>query len=135
MKKVFALLILAISFVGCELEDDERSSVPQLGPIEDVTMPARYKVDSVSKIVIRYRQPSTCHIFTGFYYERFSTTRTVAIQFNKLNRNNCEPLNEPPFETELNFEPQASGAYTFKFWTGFDEAGAETYITEEVVVP
>lgn len=135
MKRIFALFLIAISFVSCELEDDARDSVLQLGPIESVTMPERYKVDSVSKIMIRYVQPSTCHIFTGFYYERFAATRTVAIQFNKLNQNNCEVLNDPPFEVSLNFEPKAPGNYVFRFWTGFNQSGAETYLTEEVIVP
>lgn len=36
--------------------------------------------------------------------------------------------------SRINFKPVKTGTYTFKFWTGKDAAGANTYIEKKVAV-
>jgi hypothetical protein len=136
MKKVFALLLLAISFVSCDIEGDENSAVLELGPIHEVTMPTAFKVDSISQIMVRYYQPTSCHMFNGFYYDAQANTRTVAIEFLRLNQDNCDTaVDVEPYEVALNFKPLTAGTYLFKFYSGTDANGEETFVEAEAVVP
>ncbi len=136
MKKIFAILLLAFAVTSCDIEGDNDNTVLELGMVEEFTMPERFKVDSISRIMIRYTQPSACHIFNGFYYEPQGNMRTVAIEFLRLNESNCNTeINTDIYEVSLNFRPLSPGTYLFKFWTGVDENGNETFTQAEAVVP
>ena len=107
---------------------------PFLMPVESVTMPATYTVGNISKIMIKYRRPTQCHIFNGFYYDINENVRTVAIQAVKLNQSNCPDDSENIYEVPLDFKPTTAGEYTFKFWTGVDANGVDQYLVYDVVV-
>ncbi|HEX9981503.1 MAG TPA: hypothetical protein VGB50_13160 [Flavobacterium sp.] len=132
MKKIAFALFAAFLMIGCDVGED-RPTVVVIGPVEDVTMASTYKVDSVSKIMIRYKRPSDCHIFNGFYYTAEDFQRNVAVQFAKLDEPNCQP-DDTEYEIPLNFKPTAAGTYTFKFWNGRETDGTDTFIETEAIV-
>ena len=133
MKRMIFLFMVAITAISCDLNDDENAAEYVISPVQDVTMPATFKVDSISQIKIRYKRPTDCHIFNGFYYDADRYNRTVAIYFAKLNRSDCAPT-ENVFEVPLDFKPKYAGTYTFKFWDGSNEDGTDHFTEYQAVV-
>ena len=125
--------MIALTVISCDFSSDEPTEYI-IAPVQDVTMPASYKVDSISEIKIRYQRPTSCHFFNGFYYDIADKTRTVAIYFAKLNQSNCNPVSDV-FEVPLNFKPMQSGTYIFKFWDGSNEDGTDHFTEYIAVVP
>jgi len=72
MKKIILIFVLAIAFNACDINktDDQPQPTFMVLPVETVTMPTKFATDSVSKFVIKYRRPTTCHYFNGFYYAK-----------------------------------------------------------------
>lgn len=135
MKKILLIFSFLVAFNSCNIDDDPGSEYVLL-PIESIEMPASgFNINEVNYIKLRYRRPTTCHLYDNFYVEKDSYTRTVAIRALKLNDNNCEnALDEGPFEVELPFKPTEFETYTFKFWIGTNSQGVDEYITEEIVL-
>ncbi|MCW1146873.1 hypothetical protein [Flavobacterium lacisediminis] len=135
MKKFFLILSILFVFNSCSLDDEPKSEYVLL-PVESVEMPATgFNINEVNYIKVRYRRPTTCHLYDDFYIEKDGYTRTVAIRAIKLNENNCEDATEEgPYEVELAFKPTEVETYTFKFWTGTNGQGVDEYITEDVVI-
>lgn len=105
-------------------------------PIEQVEMPTSYTLGNISKIKIKYKRPTDCHIFNGFFTNYESSNlydKVVAIRTVKLNNSNCTP-DDSVFEINYEFKPTAPGTYTFRFWLGLDENGVDQYEIHEVVV-
>lgn len=134
MKKIFfALFIMLVTISSCTIYDDTNEF--ELLAIESVVMPESYKVDSTSQIAVRYRRPTTCHIFNGFYYDVNDFKRTVAIESLKLNQDNCTDATDVLAEVPLDFMPQKAGTYTFKFFTGTNAtSGEDEFISYDVEV-
>jgi len=133
MKRIVLLLLIAITISSCSTGDNPDRSFFLL-PVESVTMPASYTVGNISQIMVKYRRPTQCHIFDGFYYKAEGNVRTVGIQVVKLNQTSCPSDTESLYEVPLDFKPLAAGDYTFKFWTGTDDNGVDQYIVYDVEV-
>lgn len=134
MKKIFfTLFIIVVTVTSCTLYDEPNQF--EILAVESVVMPESYRVDSTSQIAVRYRRPTTCHIFNGFYYDINDFTRTVAIESLKLDQDNCTDATETLLEVPLDFEPKKPGNYTFKFYTGTNiTSGEDEFINYEVEV-
>lgn len=135
MKKFFLILSVLFVLSSCDLDDEPKSEYV-LMPIESVEMPASgFNINEVNYIKVRYRRPTTCHLFDDFYVSRTGYTSSIAIRAVKLNENNCDDATEEgPYEIEFAFKPTEFETYTLKFWTGTNEQGEDQFITEEVVV-
>ncbi|MET0760301.1 MAG: hypothetical protein ABWZ56_07765, partial [Flavobacterium sp.] len=127
----FFMLVFAVS--SCSVDGVPQSEVVAL-PIESVIMPNTFAVDSISKIILKYRRPTDCHVFNGFYYDINENIRTVAINAVKLNQDNCQDDSQNLFEVPLNFKPTVEGNCIFKFWTGTDTNGVDQYLIYEIEV-
>jgi hypothetical protein len=133
MKKLFILVLTAIAFASCDMSGSEDNTQFVLGPVEDVTMPSSFKVDSVSEIMVRYKRPNDAHIFQGFYYEAVNFNRVVAIQYAKLDQSDPAVDNEI-YEVPLRFKPMQPGTYVFKFWDGLNQDETDHFFVAEAVV-
>lgn len=133
MKRIIFVFLVAITIVSCDLSNDGGTQF-ELGPVETVTMPATFRVDSVSQIMIGCVRPTDCHIFNGFYYDISGFTRTVAIEFAKVD-GECNVEDYYVYDVPLNFKPREAGTYHFKFWSGIDQEGNYQYIEVDAVVP
>ena len=131
------IIILSIFFAlnSCTVgSDSDREFI--LLPIEEVEMPASYTVGNISIIKIKYKRPTDCHIFNGFYTNYESSNiyyKVVAVRTVKLDNSNCLP-DESMFEVDYEFKPTEAGTYTFRFWLGPDQNGIDQYETHEVEV-
>lgn len=133
MKKAFLVLVVLITFVSCDATSEDNGTQYFIAPVENATMPSTFKVDSTSQIMIAYKRPSQCHIFNGFYYDVDQTTRTVAVQFAKLQQSECME-DETVYNIPLLFKPTSPGTYLFRFWNGTNAEGQDTYIEAEALV-
>ena len=134
MKKIVLLLSVLFIFNSCAL-DDEPSRDFVMIPLESVEMPDTYTINVINPIKIKYRRPTTCHLYDGIYYRQEGETRIVAVKTVKLNANNCEDaIEEGPYEVVLDFKPLEAKTYLFKFWTGTNSEGIDEYLEYEVVV-
>lgn len=135
MKNLIILLSMFFALNSCTVgSDSDREFI--LLPIEEVEMPPSYTVGNLSLIKIKYKRPTDCHIFNGFYTNYESSNiynKVVAIRTVKLNNSNCLP-DESMFTVDYEFKPTEPGTYTFKFWLGTDANGTDQYETHEVEV-
>ena len=135
MKKWIIILSMFFALNSCTVgSDSDREFI--LLPIEQVEMPASYTVGNISIIKIKYKRPTDCHIFNGFYTNYESSNiyyKVVAVRTVKLDNSNCLP-DESMFEVDYEFKPTEAGIYTFRFWLGPDQNGIDQYETHEVEV-
>lgn len=131
MKKLLALIFLSFLVSSCSVGADE-TRVDELLPVQSVVLPTSMTVDVISQITVKYTRPTDCYIFNGFNLSMDGFTNYVAIQSIRLKESNCMPDNENVFEITLLYKPTVAGVYTFKFWTGKDTSGNDTFITYEI---
>lgn len=133
MKKILYLLMFAFAVISCSLDDNPVAEHLFL-PVESVIMPDQFLENQIATIQIKYRRPTDCHIFNGFYYDAVANTRTVAIRAVKLSQGNCMDDTENVFEVPLDFKPAVAGDYLFKFWAGTDDNGIDQYLEYTIIV-
>lgn len=133
MKKIFFLLLIAISFSSCSV-DDGNDFYYEILPVESVDMPEEFVLGETYEITVTYLRPTTCHVFNNFYYESELNQRTVAIVTTVYQNNDCLPLIDEQVEATFNFMVNSNGTYVFKFWQGEDENGNDLYYIVEVPV-
>lgn len=134
MKKIILVLILGFLVNSCSTSTYEPSYQFYLLPIYQVVMPESFTMNNVSNIVISYKRPTTCHIFSDFNYESDGFTRTIAIESAKVLLENCQTDTQTIVEVNFPFKPIEPGTYHFKFWTGVNSQGADQFIEEDVSV-
>lgn len=133
MKKAILFSIFLGLLVSCNKNDDNYQNSVELLPVAKAEMPATFAKDSTSEIPVKFLRPTTCHIFDGFYYQKESNQRIVAIYSEQIEQSNCVT----PLDTSiqvLNFKPRDTGMYHFKFWKGKDNTGTNVFYEYDVHV-
>lgn len=133
MKKILFLLLVSSLLFSCEVSDDQNYSY-EINPVFQVIMPTEFAKDSVTNITVKYKRPSSCHLFSKFYFESNGFVRNVAVENIKVEQDNCQTDNQTVLEMPLPFLPKTLGTYHFKFWTGANEQGVDNYLEYDVVV-
>jgi hypothetical protein len=131
MKKLLILLVTLTVF-SCSLDDDSLENYQDPMPIETALLPDEFTVGETYEITLTYLRPTTCHAFSGIYYQKHNNERTVVVIGTVFQSNgNCTDLNSE-LEATFNFKATEAGSYIFKFWQGEDENGEDNYIIIEV---
>ncbi|MBD3581635.1 putative periplasmic lipoprotein [Flavobacterium selenitireducens] len=133
MKKLLFFFLLAITVTACVPDDTPKSDEFAL-VVEDATVPASMVSGQMATIQVKYRRPTDCHIFNGFYIDSDGFTQTISVRSLKFNDSNCNDDSETLYDVPLNFMPSQAGTYRFKFWKGQDGNGAPIFIEFESVV-
>jgi hypothetical protein len=133
MKKIIFLIAFSLILFSCDVSDEQTYSY-EINPVFQVVMPTEFAKDSVTNITVKYKRPSSCHLFSDFYFESFGFVRTVAIENIKVAQDNCQTDNQTVLEMPLPFKPKSIGTYHFKFWTGTDAQSIDQYLEYDVIV-
>lgn len=138
MKKVFILSMLAVitaSIVSCKDNDDYQQITDVYAKkIDSVRIP----MDTISLGVTQ--ELKVFSTFTkaceGIYsYDYNYTNDSVRTVVNYAFKTNDVCADGTYVDgSRINFKPTKIGTYTFKFWTGKDAAGTNTFIEKKVVV-
>lgn len=134
MKKVLWLLGIVLVFASCSLDDESTTFTQELVPIVSVETPDTLVLFQKHTFSITYERPTSCHVFDGYSYEKKQDTLYIGVVNDVYVQNNCEPLTNEEVTTDLNFVPERSGFYVFRFWQGLDEVGDPIYLTKEIPV-
>ena len=135
-KNLFVFLLVAMALNGCSLDDDSTPVAYGYAAITEVDLPDSFEFGETYDIDITYSLNSDCFIFSGFDMIRGEpNSRTVRAVVEAFGSNDCDDSLALPVEfTEtLGFEVIFTEDYTFRFLTGIDEEGNETFL--EYVVP
>jgi hypothetical protein len=138
MKKLLLLFVMLSLLISCVPEEDNLKFHVEFVPVESVEVPETVTPGHTYDIKLKYRKPTDCHYFDGFYYEANGSVRVVAIQTMVIENANCQPLVNEELET-ASFDFVCSPAYNadsyvFKFYKGEDGAGIQQYLEIEVPV-
>ena len=134
MKKFIVLSFILALISSCDVNDNGRDFNLEILPVESVDIPESFTLGEVYPITVSYLRPSTCHVFSEFYYARENNTRTVAVITYDFLDNDCEDLENELVEETFNFKVTSNGSYIFKFWQGEDTNGENQFLTIEVPV-
>ncbi|TDR24495.1 hypothetical protein [Flavobacterium cheniae] len=132
MKKIFLILSLFFVLSSCEI-DQESVSVVTL-PVESVVIPTEFELGGTYPIIMRYYRPSSCHTPYGIYYEKDLNIRVCAVNNIVREGGNCNELNDYLVEETFDFTVTSTGNYIFKFWTGVDSEGNNTFLEYDIPV-
>jgi len=133
MRKLLFFFLLAVTIASCSVDDTEKSQEFLL-PVEDVMVAETMVMGQTAAIQVKYRRPSDCHVFNGFYIDSDGYNQTISVRALKFNESNCMDDSATLYDAPLNFIPTVAGTYHFRFWAGPDANGAPTYIEFDSVV-
>lgn len=132
MRKLILLISILLLFNSCEPEGN--NYYVEVLPIESVDIPNEFELGETYQITMRYFRPTNCHSDYGIYYESELNIRTCAIQNLVEERGNCAPVQNVLVEETFNFYVTNTGNYIFKFWTGEDSEGNNTFLEFDIPV-
>ncbi|AZA83349.1 hypothetical protein C1637_21530 [Chryseobacterium lactis] len=133
MKKVlnigFLMLSLGLFLVSCN--DDEYQTVESIDKIKiDSVKVVSDTMDvlGIQSIKTYSTYPSNCEGFYGYDYVYNDNLQRQVTAYKYITNGPCAQKNTVG-ASQINFNPQKKGTYTFKFWNGGDN-----WITKTIVV-
>jgi len=132
MKKIALIFVTLLILNSCTVEDNSTKYHYEILPIVSYTVPESFVLGQTYPIKMKYKKPTNCHQFHGFYYEKNLNIRTVAIETVVSENSNCV-ADTSSVEVSFNFYVTSNGSYIFKFYKGLDEAGNDLF--HEVEIP
>ncbi len=134
MKKLILAIFTLVFITSCSVDDSNSPKYHyEILKVDSFIVPAFFTLGETSVITVKYKSPSTCHYFDGFYYERDLNKRLIAIQSRVLQGSTCLPLTDVVVEKTFNFKATSNGSYIFKFYKGVDANGADIF--EDIEIP
>lgn len=138
MKKVFILSMMALfsaTITSCRDNDDyQQITDVYAAKIDSVQIPMDTMVLGVTQeLKVFSTFTKACEgIYSYDYNYTNDSVRTIANFAYKTN----DACGDGTYVdgSRINFKPVKTGTYTFKFWTGKDTAGTNTYLEKKVVV-
>lgn len=132
--KISALCLLILIFASCNdrLEGDEVTGTAAL-KIDSVKIPQdTMDVFSTQTIKTYGNYLSKCEGFYGYDYAHTGQFGREVAAYKFTTSANCgEAVTR---SSQINFRPQETGIYTFRFWTGKDSSGQDTWSERQIVV-
>lgn len=135
MLKRFVWVILVMFVAACTPEKGIESHFEVL-PVESFEVPAEFILGETYEITIRFYRPSTCHFFSGIFWQRNQNVRTIGAQSIVERRDDCfflEPTEENLLVRTFHFHVTNTHPYIFKFFKGTDDEGNQIF--EEIEIP
>jgi len=133
MKKIALLFIAMFALGACSLGDDGPKYTLEVLPVESYVLPESFGFGETYPITIRYKRPTNCYAFEGFYYEKNGNDRIVGITARKQEGSDCA-ADDSVYEATFNFTCTVHGSYRFRFYKGDNTDGTPIFEDVEVQV-
>lgn len=138
MRKLVLFFVTLFLITSCSMDEDNPQFHVQFVPAVEVTMPEYFVHGETYEINVKYKRPTDCYFYDGFYYSQDGNALVIAVQTLVIEDANCESLEDMAAE-EASFtfscNPDYNGtSYLFKFYTGKDANGHNTYMEMEVPI-
>lgn len=134
MKNLFLIFGLVLIFSSCDVGSDGNNYYSVILPVYEAEVPQEFVLGNTYYIKIKYKRPTVCHEFAGFYFDKHLNERTIAVQNNVSEGSNCLILQDNIVEANLKFYVTNNGSYIFKFWKGINSQGEDEFYEVEVPV-
>lgn len=139
MKKLVFVLMAAIVFTGCSVDDDGPELSYELAEIVANDLPEEFEFGESYEVTVTYILPTDCHDFVGLDPRRESDSgdkrRNIfvsAISVTEMNSECDTTIGGDQGTSKFSILIDEEGSYTFNFLVG-EEGGEAVY--ETVVVP
>lgn len=133
LKWMVGLFLIGITAVSC-LDDEPVMNVTySYRPIDSVQIDSIYPARQVTDIKTFFTTTNGCQQFFDYEYTAVGNERTVSVVTSQIEGSGCTDVVETESYT-LQFKPEQSGTYTFRFWNGKDAEGQDVFIIREIVV-
>lgn len=139
MKKLVFVLMAAIAFTGCSVDDDGPELSYELAEIVANDLPDEFEFGETYEVTVTYILPSDCHDFVGLDPKREGNVgdkrRTIfvsAISVTEVNSECDSTIGGDQGTSKFSILIDEEDSYTFNFLVG-QEGGEAQY--ETVVVP
>lgn len=134
MKKIALLLLAIITLNACSIDNNDPKAHLEVVGVDSFTVPESFVLGQTYEIKVKYKKPTDCYTFNGFYYDKSANIRTIGLQCTVLDRKDCAPLTDAyAYEVSFNFQATNAGSYIFKFYKGVDADGTDIF--EQVEIP
>lgn len=134
LKWLVGLFLIGIVMVSC-LDDEPTMNITyQYKPVDSIEIDSIYPARQITEIKTYFTANSGCEEFFDYEYTILGNERTVSIITSELQDVACTQANESK-SFILKFQPKSSGVYIFRFWSGIDANGQDTFIIREIEIP
>lgn len=134
LKWLVGLFLIGIFAVSC-LDDEPVMNVTyQYRPVDSIQIDSIYPARQVTEIKTFFTTTNGCQQFFDYDYTALGSERTVSVITSQIEGSGCTEMTESESFT-LNFKPEESGIYTFRFWSGKDENGQDIFLIREIQIP
>lgn len=132
--------MVAFTLNSCTTEDNNPKVRYELLPVDSCHMPYEFVSGQTYELEMFFKNPTSCHFYKGIYFEKQGNTRIVAIQSGVVETEGCVAYDNgsttilQPSSAKCNFTAVGHEPYLFKFWTGKNEQGEDTYYEVEIPI-
>lgn len=128
------LIMTGLIFNSC-LDDEPTAEVEyKYAPVDSVHIGEIRPARMVTEITTFFTRQSDCEVFFDYDYQIAGNERTVSIISSNLVNQNCIEIMEVE-SNKLQFRPETSGKYVFRFWAGNASNNEPIFIIKEIDIP
>jgi len=133
-KWFISFLIIGLGIASCLDDEPTLNAVYNYKAIDSVRIGEIHPARQVTEIKTFYTQTNSCEYFFDYEYQILGNERNVMMVTAKNEEPGCEPQSRVD-SSFLQFKPESGGTYRFRFWSGTDENGQDTFIIREIEIP
>jgi len=134
LKWFIGLILISLSVVSCLDDEPTVEVVYKYKAVDSVQIGEIHPSRQVTEIRTYFTRTNSCENFFNYEYHILGNERSVSAIFSEFEDASCEEISEPSYSV-LQFKPENSGIYTFRFWNGLDENGQDVFIIKEIEIP
>lgn len=134
LKWMIAMAMTGLVSNAC-LDDEPTAQVTyQYAPIDSIHIGEIQPARQVTEITTFFTRQNECEVFFDYDYQISGNERTVSLVTSNLENEGCIDIVEVGSNT-LQFKPESSGTYTFRFWGGNNTNEEPIFIIREIEIP
>lgn len=134
MKKLLIYFVFTV-LLSCSTEDNSQNFHFDFLPIQEVELPQSFTYGETYTVNVWYHRPTSCYAFDGVYFNNELNIKTVAIQTQVFEYDNCEDISDDLLTmASFNITISEHENYIFKFWNGVNEFGEDIYLEYDIPV-